>query len=124
MMDTRDNHRNVELRSTIARDTDADGAYFPNLQILTIRQISREGGSVPRYPVTISDGRYQSHGLLSPNLNNLFYDGSIHENCVITVNHFFAHTPIEFGVILIILFGFTNGPIISLPILIFHSIWI
>ena len=76
MMDTRDTHRNGELRSTIARGTDADGANFPNLQILTIRQISREGGSLPCYPVTISDGRYQSHGLLSPNLNHLIDDGS------------------------------------------------
>ena len=103
MMDTRYNHRNGELRSTIARDTDANGAYFPNLQILTIRQISREGGSVPRYPVTISDGHYQSHGLLSPNLNHLIDDGFIHENCVISVNEFFAHAPIEFGATLIVI---------------------
>ena len=58
MMDTRYNHWNGDLRSTIARDADANGAYFHNLQILTIRQISREGGSVPCYPVTISDGHY------------------------------------------------------------------
>ena len=46
MMDTRDSHKNSELHSTISRDTDANGANFPNLQILTIRQISREGGSL------------------------------------------------------------------------------
>ena len=103
MMDTRDSHTNGELHSTISRDTDANGANYPNLQILTIRQISREGGSLPRYPVTLSDGRNQSHGLLSPNLNHLIDDGSIHVNCVITVNEFFAHAPIEFGVTLIVI---------------------
>ena len=46
MMDTRDSHTNGELHSTISRDTDANGANFLNLQILTIRQISREGGSL------------------------------------------------------------------------------
>ena len=94
MMDTRYNHWNSDLRSIIARDTDVNGAYFPNLQILTIRQISREGGSGPRYQVTISDGHYQSHGLLSPNLNHLINDGFIQKNCVISVNEFFAHAPI------------------------------
>ena len=46
---------------------------------------------------------YQAHGLLSPNLNHLINDGIIHENCIITVNEYFAHASTQFGATIIII---------------------
>ena len=105
MMDTRNPPYESGTISTNTRDTEFNNerlSSFPRLQILTIRQISREGYP-PRHPVTISDGRYQAHGLLSPNLNHLINDGIIHENCIITVNEYFAHASTQFGATIIII---------------------
>ena len=58
MMDTRNPPYESGTISTNTRDTEFNNerlSTFPRLQILTIRQISREGYP-PRHPVTISDG--------------------------------------------------------------------